>query len=314
MAAITGDIPQYVQMHKHTRELVELTTKGIAKPTGKLIAVHDHELRQPLMWGRGVVGVAERVFPHPQEWRLGDIDKPLDKVEVRDITRSFTEGSAKPPNCLAKWLELGMIIDWRTFLQRYKPGLATPKDYGSHFKLILHRAMLTNPHNPSASTHLCRCCGKERESITHFGKCTKLRPVFEFMREFDGGGVWDDVQMNLFGVNDMKGIIPSGTSTLHFMLWKFTLIQLTQASLQGKPISPTSIIDRACLRVNRRVKALQHEIHCEFCRAQSRECEPSLQKIITKLAGLGEVDPLNGAVTLRDILKNTIALAEQSNT
>ena len=107
---------------------------------------------------------------------------------------------------------------------------------------------------------------------------------------------------------------PLATSTLHFMLWKFTLIQLTQASLHGKPISPTDIIDRACQRVNRRIKSLQYEIHCEFCRAQSRESEPSLQKFSTKLAGIGEVDPLNGTVTLHVALKNILALAEQTNT
>ena len=107
----------------------------------------------------------------------------------------------------------------------------------------------------------------------------------------------------------MKGIIPSGTSTLHFMLWKFTLIQLTQASLHGKPINPSVIIDHACQRVNRRIKALQHDIHCEFCKAQSRDCEPSLQRFSTKLAGIGEVDPQNGTVKLHTALQSILALA-----
>ena len=130
-------------------------------------------------------------------------------------------------------------IDWRTLLSRYKPGLATPKDFGSHFKLILHRAFFTNPHNPNASSIYCRACKTERESIAHFGKCNRLKPVFEFMRKFDEEKAWDDVRMNLFGVNDMKGIVPEGTSTLHFMLWKHTLIQLTLASLRGTDVSIT---------------------------------------------------------------------------
>jgi hypothetical protein len=93
-------------------------------------------------------------------------------------------------------------------LARYKPGLATPKDFGSHFKLILHRALLTNPHNDKASTCMCRLCGNERESILHLGKCEWLKPIFEVLRKFDGGTAWNDACLNLLGVNDMKGIPP----------------------------------------------------------------------------------------------------------
>ena len=35
-----------------------------------------------------------------------------------------------------------------------------------------------------------------------------LKPIFEFMRKVDKGSAWDDVRMNLFGVNDMKGVVP----------------------------------------------------------------------------------------------------------
>ena len=40
----------------------------------------------------------------------------------------------------------------------YKVGLVTPKDFGGHFKLIVHRAMLTNPHNLHAEASTCRLC------------------------------------------------------------------------------------------------------------------------------------------------------------
>ena len=50
------------------------------------------------------------------------------------------------------------------------------------------------------------------------------------MREFDDGHAWDDMNMNLFGINDMKGVVKEGTSTLHFMLWKHLIIQLTMSS------------------------------------------------------------------------------------
>ena len=82
------------------------------------------------------------------------------------------------------------------------------------------------------------------------------------MRNFDEGYAWDDVRMNLFGVNHMKGVVPEGTSTLHFMLWKHTLIQLTLSSLRGTEVKASEIIDRAVLRLQRRVKALGYEVQC----------------------------------------------------
>ena len=181
-AAIVGDLPCYVQCHSDTFELLEVTSKGKTKPTGRLIAVHPSELRDILWWNGGIIGPAERAFPHPEDWRLGSICKPINQVEVRDLTYCFTEKLVKLPNCLAKWDTIVEGIHWRTFLARYKPGFATPKDFGSHFKLILHRAFFTNPHNPSAASDRCRCCGWERESIAHLGKCLMLKPIFEFTR------------------------------------------------------------------------------------------------------------------------------------
>ena len=87
-------------------------------------------------------------------------------------------------------------INFGTLMERYKVGLITPKDFGSHFKLILHRAMLTNPHNPEAETSSCRLCGLTRESIWHWGECEGLKPIFETLRVFDGGQRWDDLKLN----------------------------------------------------------------------------------------------------------------------
>ena len=307
MAAVVSDSPCYVTVHKSTFELTDLTTRGKPKPTGRLVPIHKHELREVLWWGEGIVGVAERMFPHPKDWRLGDIYKPLDRILVRDLTRCFTERLTKPPNCLAAWDKRLPGIHWRTLLARYKPGLATPKDFGSHFKLILHRAMFTNPNNPQSDTALCRVCNKERESILHFGRCQGLKPIFEFMRTFDGGTDWDDARMNLFGVNDMMGVIPEGTSTLHFMLWKHTLIQLTMKALKGEPVSPLAIIDKATLRVLKRVKALEYEIRCEYCKSEARETAPKLGKFKARIEGIGNISD-EGRVYLHEKLKEIIEL------
>jgi hypothetical protein len=243
-----------------------------------------------MWWGTGLCSqIEEAFFPNPKDWSLGDINKPLPSIGVRDLTWSFTNTLASPPTAKAKWLHLLGELNWRTLMGRYKPGLATPKDFGSHFKLILHRALLTNPHNPSAECHSCRLCGQDRESILHLGTCPWLRPIFELMRKFDGGSRWDDARLNLLGVNEMKGIPPEGTSTLHFVLWKHILIQMTLLSLKKIPPDTQQIINRAMLRLEKRISALQYEVTCMFCKAESRSTSPNLTFARRKLKGIGDV-------------------------
>ena len=109
------------------------------------------------------------------------------------------------------------------------------------------------------------------------------------MRAFDGGERWDDARLNLLGVNDMKGIPPEGTSTLHFMLWKHILIQMTAFSLNNVPPQVQQIIDRAVLRLEKRINALKYDITCTFCQSESRSTTPNLKHARRKLQGIGDV-------------------------
>ena len=204
-------------------------------------------------------------------------------------------------------------LDHRTLLTRYKPGLITPKDFGSHYKLILHRAMFTNPHNPNAGDSRCRACRGDRESITHFGECTVLKPMFVLMRKFDGSDAWDDIRMNLFGVNDMKGVIPQGTSALHFMLWKHALIQLTMCSLKGIKVNAEEIIDKAVLRLQKRIKTLEYNVRCAYCKGDARGEDVKLDAFRKRLEGIGDIDE-KGKVTLHRDLQIAIEMAEIQRT
>ena len=289
-AAMLGDSIIFVKSHGHTFERMELTARGHAKPTGKLVSVAKEELREPMWWGNGLCPqIEEAFFPNPKDWELGDINKPLHAIGVRDLTWSFTNRLSAPPTSKGKWEKLLGGLNWRTLLARYKPGLATPKDFGSHFKLILHRALLTNPHNPHADSHNCRLCGSTRESILHLGTCSWLKPVYEVMRKFDNGTQWDDARLNLFGVNEMKGILPEGASTLHFILWKHILIQMTLCSIKNITPNVQHIIDYAILRLEKRVSALQFEITCALCKAESRSTPPNLKSARRRLKGIGDV-------------------------
>ena len=63
------------------------------------------------------MGVAEHFFPHPNEWRLGDIDKPLDQITVKDLTQCITEKISSKAKCLEVWESILGEMDWRTVLR-----------------------------------------------------------------------------------------------------------------------------------------------------------------------------------------------------
>ena len=39
-------------------------------------------------------------------------------------------------------------------------------------------------------------------------ECEGLKPIFETLHVFDKGQKWDDMKLNLFGINEMKGRSP----------------------------------------------------------------------------------------------------------
>ena len=121
------------------------------------------------------LGIAESTFPHPAEWRLDGIHEDLDRIEVKDLTVAITRQNTKPPIlCIAKWAEKLGDIDMRGISERYSVGIASPKDFGSHYKLILHRKFWTSPHNPDAPSDRCRLCVGSAESPYPTSKYVQL--------------------------------------------------------------------------------------------------------------------------------------------
>ena len=115
------------------------------------------------------------------------------------------------------------------------------------------------------------------------------------------GRCQDEPTSNLLGVNAFKGVIPEGTSALHFMLWKFMLIALTKNSLDGDPITPTDIIDRAMKRLREKIKATRYAITLEINRSESRGKDPDFKRFRRYIAGIGTVEQ-DGALKLHDEL------------
>ena len=82
----------------------------------------------------------------------------MDKLMVKILTGgALTTLRTKPPSCLTTWPE--KTVNLRGVSFRYSMGMAVPTDFGSHYRLIMHRAMMTNPHSPTATSCMCRLCG-----------------------------------------------------------------------------------------------------------------------------------------------------------
>ena len=162
--------------------------------------------------------------------------------------------------------------------------------------------MLTNPHNPEAETSSCRLCGLTRESIWHWGECKGLKPVFETLRVFDKGQRWDDRKLNLFGINDMKGRIPDGTSALHFMMWKFILIQMTQMSLKKQAFDSEEIIKYAVRRLHSRVKTAEYKIIMIRNKAFAQSKSPDYGTIARWTEGIADIHKDSGVLTPHEAL------------
>ena len=72
-------------------------------------------------------------------------------------------------------------------------------------------------------------------------------------------------------------------------LWKHTLIQMTMYSLKNVTPDVQQIIDRAVLRLEKRINALKYDITCSFCKSESRSTAPNLKHARRKLKGIGHV-------------------------
>ena len=104
------------------------------------------------------------------------IDAALDRITVRSLTRAFSMRTHVEPTCKAAWeRRIGALP--HDIGERYNTSLLTPKDWMSHYKNVLHRAMWVKGHDPIDKA--CRVCRLAQESIEHYAECEKMRPIFE---------------------------------------------------------------------------------------------------------------------------------------
>ena len=97
-------------------------------------------------------------------------------TEAKEETLTSRTVAASEPTCKAAWeSRIGALP--HDIGERYNTSLLTPKDWMSHYKNVLHRAMWVKGHDPIDKA--CRVCRLAQESIEHYAECEKMRPIFE---------------------------------------------------------------------------------------------------------------------------------------
>ena len=254
------------------RELVH-TAKGSLRDTGEIIEnTHTETYREVVRWPNKVVGLEESFFPHPGEWRFDGLDVPLDKIDVRSYTQFLSHRARVEPTCLSAWEKrIGALP--REVGERYKARLLTPRDWGSHFKNVLHRSLMVRS---ITTDEPCRCCGHAREDLRHFGRCDKAAQVFEdFQSLTETPNIPDDKwdRFTLFALLP-SGKMPDIWVDLHLLLWKQLTALLVRIELEGDKFTTQQVWGPAWARLQQKILALRHRVDETLRRSESRGEEP----------------------------------------
>ena len=249
------------------------STKGHLMPTNNTELVVASELREILFWGGKAVGVAESFFPHPKEWRFEGLDAPLDKVTVRLLTRALSAARSVEPACRKAWEDRVGALP-KDIGEMYNTKLLTPRDWASHFKNVMHRALLVR----SVTTgEPCRCCGVAYENIQHFTHCEKAKDIFTELHAMSGAPPiieekeWE--RFCLFGLLP-QGKMEEGWTALLLLLWKHLIAHLVQIEIEGARFKTTNVWAPAWKRLERKILALGVKVKDVNLRADSRGMNP----------------------------------------
>ena len=110
------------------------------------------------------------------------------------------------------------------------------------------------------------------------------------MRKFDGGSKWDLRTLNLLGQHLNLRVIEPGVSLIHFTLWKFTLIAITQVALSNVAFDPKDIIEKARNRTRRRIESARVGLRILEIQALSQNRKPKHSQYSKWIRGIGKIE------------------------
>jgi hypothetical protein len=297
-----------------------LTTKGIPYSTNTKYKFNNRVTSMPVTsWNGGILGPAEFTYPHPKGWTLNHSGTPLDKLTVKHLTAIFTSLKQVQPSCKSAWEKLLGQIDWQTAAVRYSSKVLTPRDWASHFKLILHRAFFTRTINPKAPSSRCRCCHREPERIVHFAKCSKIAEVWKYYDRLTKVPLKSrSPTYRLFGTID-NASLPLALLDLHTLTWKYILLAMVQVDLDNLPFSPSKIwkqvLHRYIRAVNSTTYHAQSTVYRTNCRGDPLSSAPinHLRKYLHPLAYLDNTGRLTWTRAMRTEFANNNIRLDQTD-
>ena len=181
----------------------------------------------------------------------------------------------KNPNCITAWHNRAsswhtrVIIDWPAYGRTLRSRLASNKDIWLHFKYIICRRLVVRNHCPSSTgSTRCRCCLAARETQEHLVRCSGLWEVWKVFRRL-ANATWmhNNISTELIylGINSEGEIAPNGLLTLHRIMWKIVIIEMTKVEMEGTPFTNKHMWNMITRRYITRVRAL----HTTYVRART---------------------------------------------
>ena len=142
------------------------------------------------------------------------------------------------PSCLEAWkARIGELPN--NIGERYNLRLLTPKDWHSHFKNVLHRAMRVKGND--SVDKACRACGHVHENLQHLATCGVVAVFAAHARLTKTEGLDTQTKKeryNLFAITPSGLPLEEGWINLHLLLWKFVIFYL------GSPIHGSKLYIR----------------------------------------------------------------------
>ena len=178
---------------------------------------------------------------------------------------------------------------------KYREKLITPKDFMSHFKLILHNAFYfrhKDAERVAAGTARCRLCGSAEERCMHLPRCRCLNPLWKRFISVARLHTRDDDardRLILLGLSDPP--LPKALSDFHLILWKFILIRLTLVDLENKPFIADYVWDGAVRRYLSKANVLTFRVGELARTAEASSREVDFKHLNLLIHPLGKLDP-----------------------
>ena len=247
-------------------QLADLSYSGIPIPTDSLRRCDHSRAREVLRW-KGVLGIAENTYPHPEGVTFEEVTsgRPLSKLRVSHLTQAFVEHSQHPPNYEAAWERaLGEeSLPWHLVRQRIHHPALSPKDKKPSLR-ILHRSLYTRTWKDPRAT--CRLCGEAYDRLSHLGTCPHIKYIFKML--------FDDYEITpkfiYLGLTKDNAPLKGWETVFHTLIWKFILIAYTRHDLHNEPFDGYCIIESVLHRSAVRLEAYAHQIKMRWVHEQSQ--------------------------------------------